>query len=167
MAIEYGSREALERRISAQRLVQMFDDDGDGAIANGDLDTLEEIMGAASDVVTGLLLHKGFTAAQLEIIKSDRQVVHAWAGIAAQLAGERKTEWLDDNGQGPYDALGKRGRDELKALATGAIRSVQEATAGANPAVSGANSVRVNEEPFIFNPNPRDYGSGGRGPGGF
>jgi hypothetical protein len=162
-AIEYGSRAALAARITEQRLVQMFDDDGDGVVAGSDLQILNDIMGAASDVTTGLLLNKGFNAAQLAIIKDDRQVIHAWAGIAAQLAGERKTEWLNDRGEGPYDALGARGRAELKALSTGIIRSVQEATAGANAMVSG--SVDTGSPVFIFNRNPNDpndrYGPGG------
>ncbi len=162
-AIDYGSRAALAARITEQRLVQMFDDDGDGIVAGADLQILDDIMGAASDVVTGLLLNKGFSAVQLAIIKNDRQVIHAWAGIAAQLAGERKTEWLNDKGQGPYDALGARGRAELKALSTGMIRSVQEETAGANAMVSG--STNTGDPVFIFNRNPNDpndrYGPGG------
>ena len=161
--IDYGSRAALERRISEQRLVQMFDDDGDGVLAGADLVTLNDIMGAASDVVTGYLLNKGFTSAQLEYIKSDRQVVQAWSGIAAQLAGERKTEWLDANGKGPYDALGARGRAELKMLSTGIIRSVGEIEGGANAAITG--EVSTGDPVFIFNRNPRDpndrYGPGG------
>jgi hypothetical protein len=163
VAIEYGSRAALVARITEQRLVQMFDDDGDGVVAGTDLVTLNDIMGAASDVVTGLLLYKGFNAVQLETIKLDRQVIHAWAGIAAQLAGERKTEWLNDQGEGPYDALGARGRAELKALSIGMIRSVQEADAGPNAMVGG--EVSVSDPVFIFNRNPRDpndrYGPGG------
>jgi hypothetical protein len=162
-AIEYGSRAALAARITEQRLVQMFDDDGDGVVAGDDLQILADIMGAASDVTTGLLLNKGYSLTQLAIIKEDRQVIHAWAGIAAQLAGERKSEWLNDKGEGPYDALGSRGRAELKALATGTIRSVQEETAGANAIVSGETSAR--DPRFIFNPDPRDpndrYGPGG------
>jgi hypothetical protein len=161
--IEYGSRAALAARITEQRLVQMFDDDGDGVVAGTDLVILNDIMGAASDVTTGLLLNKGYSATQLEIIKNDRQVIHAWAGIAAQLAGERRTEWLNDRGEGPYDALGARGRAELKALATGDVRSVQEETAGGHAMASGENSAR--DPVFIFNPNPNDpndrYGPGG------
>jgi hypothetical protein len=161
--IEYGSRAALAARITEQRLVQMFDDDGDGVIADGDLVTLTDILGAASDVVTGILMNKGFSVVQLEIVKTDRQVIHAWAGIAAQLAGERKTEWLDAQGQGPYDALGQRGRAELKMLSTGMIRSFTEVDAGTNPAVQGA--VSVGDPVFIFNRNPNDprdrYGPGG------
>ena len=161
--IEFGSRAALAARITEQRIVQMFDDDGDGVVSGDDLQILADIMGAASDVTTGLLLNKGFSLKQLEIIKNDRQVIHAWAGIAAQLAGERKPEWLNANGEGPYDALGARGRAELKALAVGTIRSVQETDAGPNAMVGGELSPNPS---FIFNPNPNDPNDR-FGPGGF
>ena len=157
--VAYGSRQALEQRITAQRVIELFDDDGDGLVADGDTDTLETIMGDADDIVTGLLIKKGFSEEQLEILAEDRQVVRAWAGIAAQLAGERKPEWLDDAGRGPYDAFGVRGREELKALARGEIRSVQETVAGSNTSLSGS----VDTHPFEFSPDPNVYGDRGRG----
>ena len=162
--VEYGSRAALAARITEQRLVQLFDDDGDGIIAGDDLTILADVMGAASDIVSGLLFLKGFSEAQLAIIKDDRQVIQAWAGIAAQLAGERKTEWLDQYGKGPYDAIGVRGRSELKLLGTGMIRSIKEAEAGSNMSLAG--DVSVGDPVFIFNRDPNN-GNDRYGPGGF
>lgn len=159
--VAFGSRQALEERITAQRVVMMFDDDGDGAVTGTDEATLEAIMRDADDIVTGLLLQKGWSLDQLELLKEDRQVLRAWSGIAAQLAGERKPEWLDANGRGPFDAFGVRARQDLKALARGETRSVQESVAGINPAIDG--EVGIGD--FLFNPNP--YIPGDRGPGGF
>lgn len=161
--VDFGDRTAFEKRVGAARVVELFDDDGDGRVEGSDAETLAEYMGAASDIVAGLLLNKGFTEAQLEILKADRQVIHAWSGILAQLAGERKTEWLGEQGRGPYDAFGERARQELRALARGDIRSVQEDQTGPNPAVLG--EVSVGDPVFVFNPDPRD--PRGRGPGGF
>lgn len=165
--VQYGGADALERRaaieerITAQRLVQMFDDDGDGLVAGGDLAKLDGTLADADDIVTGILLNKGFTLEQLEILKADRQVVRAWANIAAQLAGERKTEWLNERGEGPFQAFGERARAELKALARGDIRSVMEPEAGTNASVT----VVAPLPDFQFAPDPRIPGD--RGPGGF
>ncbi len=158
----FGTRLDLEQRLTASRLVEMFDDDGDGLVEGGDLATLETIIAEANDIVAGILLNKGYSAEQLETIKLDKQVTRAWSGIAAQLSGERKPEWLNDRGQGPYDAFGARARAELKALAIGETRSIQEATAGRNLSVSGEVARTV----FQFAPDPNDPNDR-FGPGGF
>jgi hypothetical protein len=154
-------RKALEDRITAQRVVQCFDDDGDGRLEGTDLDILALTLADADDIVTGLLLNKGFSLEHLERIKTDRQIVRAWSSIAAQLAGERRTEWLNERGQGIFDAFGARGRAELGALARGEIRSVHEPEVGANRALTG----EVERRAFIFAPDPNDPND--RGPGGF
>jgi hypothetical protein len=167
--VAYGSRAALEARIGAARVVQLFDDDGDGLVETTDLETLSTVMGDADDIVTGILLDKGFTLDQLEIVKEDRQLTRAWACVAAQLAGERKPEWLDENGFGPYDALGKRGRDEIKALARGELRSRLELEAGTGGQPAGKNrglTGDVTDRAFIFLPDPRNRNDR-FGPGGF
>lgn len=152
-------RAAFEARITAQRIVELFDDDGDGLVEGTDLATLVTIMGDADDIVTGILFKKGFGEQQLEILALDRQVIRAWAGIAAQLAGERKPEWLDDSGHGPFDAFGVRGREELGRLARGEIRSIQETVSGPNSALSGS----VDDHVFEFAPDPSIPGDRGRG----
>lgn len=160
--VDFGTRLDLEQRLTPQRVVQMFDDDGDGLIEGSDLATLETLIAEANDIVAGILLNKGFTAEQLETIKLDKQVTRAWCGIASQLAGERKHEWLNERGQGQYDAQGVRARAELKALAIGETRSIQEATAGGNLSLVG----EVARTTFQFAPDPNDP-SDRYGPGGF
>jgi hypothetical protein len=157
-------RKALENRITAQRLVQMFDDDGDGVVDGSDLLTLESTLADADDAVTGILLQKGFSLEQLDIIRRDRQVVLAWANIAAQLSGERNTAWLDPQGRGPFDAFGVRGRSELGKLARGEIRSAKELGedgAGINLGIEGD----IERRDWLFAPDPDDPND--RGPGGF
>jgi hypothetical protein len=157
-------RRALEARITAQRLLQLYDDDGDGLVTGTDLETLELIMADADDAVTGILLNKGYTLEQLDKIRLDRQVVVAWAGIAAQLSGERKPEWLNAEGRGPFDAFGTRGRGELGKLAAGILRSQKEVEAdgaGINQGLEGQSEPRT----FFFAPDPNDPND--RGPGGF
>ncbi len=154
-------RKTLEQRITASRLLEMFDDDGDGLLASTDLETLEAIMADADDVVSGILIKKGYNEDQLAVLGEDRQVMRAWAGIAAQLAGERKPEWLDANGRGPFEAFGQRGREDLRSLARGDLRSVQEDVVGATRAVSASSAAR----PLYFAGDPDDPCD--RGKGGF
>lgn len=152
-------RLALESRITAQALLELFDDDGDGLVEDGDLATLETIMGDADDIVTGLLIKKGWSEEGLELLALDRQVIRCWSGIAAQLAGERKPVWLDESGRGRFDAFGVRAREELGRLARGEVRSVQEKVAGVNTSLSGSVGAHV----FEFNPDPSIPGDRGRG----
>lgn len=161
MAIAVGSRAALEATITAQRVVQMFDDDGDGAVAGTDLATLNLFIARADAVVIGMLLHKGFTTTQLTTLVTDPQIIQAWACICAQLSGERKTEWLDQNGKGPYEAMGQRARSDLTNIARGVLRVEKETEAGANTTLSGEYDAPC--PPFQFQPDPRT----GRQPGGF
>ncbi len=154
-------RAALEERILASNVIALFDDDGDGLVSAGDLATLESTMADADDIVTGLLLRKGFSLEALEILATDRQVVRAWSGIVAQLGGERRSEWLDEQGRGRYDAFGVKARAELQALARGDIRSVKETEPGVvNTSLSG----EVTRGQFIFT-DPFD--PTGREKGGF
>lgn len=165
-AITYGGatieerRAALESRMSASWVRDLFDDDNDGVLEGTDLATLEQVLGDADDVVTGVLLNKGYSAAQIEILKADRQIVRLWANIAAQLAGERKPHLFED-GVGPWDVIGQRARTELGRLARGDIRSHLESEAGVNTTLSGQVDVREN----FYAPDPNDPND--RGPGGF
>jgi hypothetical protein len=159
--VVFGTRADLEQRITPQRLIQLFDDDNDGAVAGTDLDVLASVLSAANDVVFGALYNKGFGPEQIAELVADKQVLRAWTGIAAQLAGERKPEWLDSQGRGPYDAFGSRARAELKMIASGEQRSRVETTAGANLGLSGDVTDRVLQfAPDPRNPNDR-YGPGG------
>jgi len=165
--VQYGGdttserRKTVEDRVAGLALVDCFDDDGDGELAGTDLDKLEQTLADADDVVTGILVSKGYTTAQLELIRTDRQIVRCWAGIVAQFAGERRHVWTDDEGGGPFEGLGQRSRIELTKLARGEIRSVEEPTAGPNLAVGG----EVEHRAFFFAPDPNDPND--RGPGGF
>jgi len=165
-AIQYGGetteerRRVLEKRIGADRVLGLFDDDGDGLVAGDDLDTLESIFAQADDLVTGLLVKKGRNESDIRTyLRSDQQVIRAWSGIAAQLAGERKPEWRNAQGVGPYEVDGKRAREELQALARGETRSHTESEGGVNRSVVGA----FDRPDLEFAPDPSIPGDRGRG----
>lgn len=163
MAVAIGNRAALEAAITAQRVIQLFDDDGDGAVAGTDEATLNDFIARADAVVVGILLHKGFTVAQLTTLVTDKQILALWGSICAQIAGERKHEWLDANGHGPFHGIGQRARADLVNVATGLIRLEKETEAGANTTLSGDYAAPC--PVFIFNADPRDPYR--RPPGGF
>lgn len=166
-AIQYGGadtaerRKALEQKIGAHRVVELFDDDGDGAVAAADLETLEAVFAEADDIVTGLLVKKGRSEDAIrDHLRTDRQVIRAWVGIVAQLSGERKSEWRTNDGKGPYELDGTRAREDLRSLARGEIRSHTESAGGSsNTSLLGA----IDRPDLEFAPDPTIPGDRGKG----
>jgi len=162
---KFVSQLDLEIRITVSKTVECFDDDGDGKISTpGDQANLATVLADADDVGEGILL-RAFSREQINKLSTDRQVRRAVSGIAAQFAGERRSEWLNaQTGKGPFDAMGARGRAQLESMAAAEIRSrVEATTAGENPTTAAAYSTGdphfiVSRDPN--NPNDR-YGPGG------
>jgi hypothetical protein len=154
-------RTVLEQKIGADRVVALFDDDGDGLVASTDLATLEAIFAQADDIVTGHLVKKGRSEDAIrDHLRTDRQVIRAWVGIAAQLAGERKPEWRNAQGVGPFELDGKRGREDLKMLASGELRSHTEGAGGS----SNTSLLGAIDRPYLeFAPDPTIPGDRGKG----
>ena len=157
---QFVTRRDLEARLGADRVVELFDDDGDGS---ADEELLAEVLDDANKELESVLFKKGFGLDQLNNLSRDRLLRRSATEIAAQLSGERRTEWLDDKGKGPYDALGERGRRRLEKLSHGELRASLEARYGGNTTVRGA--VAGPTPKFVFNPDPTDPRR--RGPGGF
>lgn len=161
----FVSQEDVEDRITVSRLVQFFDDDGDGALLGRDLQSLNECLAEANDFVTAALHKHGFSMEQLNGLSRDRALRRAAAQVFLEFMGTRRTEFINpQTGQGPFHEEGKRGREYLKGFAKGEGRSRLEEQHGRNPSTGGTNSAP--SPPFIFsrdpnNPNDRF------GPGGF
>lgn len=166
-SIQYGGadtaarRKLLEQKIGAHRVVELFDDDGDGSVTGSDLETLEAVFAEADDIVTGLLVKKGRSEDAIrDHLRTDRQVIRAWVGIAAQISGERKPEWRTNDGKGPFDLDGVRARQELQALARGETRSHTESAGGSsNTSLLGA----IERPDLEFAPDPNIPGDRGKG----
>lgn len=159
------NRGDLEKQITASRLTELFDDDEDGSVDRFDAEALAEVMSEANDITIGHLYNRGFTLDQLDGLSRDRGIRRAAAQIAAEIAGTRRSEFLNPStGETVYDVLGKRGREYLKGLSAGEYRSRLEEQHGANRSIKGKNSATtptffINRDPS--NPSDRD------GPGGF
>jgi hypothetical protein len=151
---KWVTRGALEKRIGVERVRQLFDDDRDGVLNDAEEETLNEILSEADDTVTAALLQKGWNADQLNGLSEDRALRRAACQIAAELSGERRPEFRDEEGFGPYDKMGERGRDTLKSFARGESRSRLEPSVGANKALRGRHSA--SDPVTIFGRNPGD-----------
>lgn len=159
----WTSLEDLVRKIGRRRVVEMFDDDNDGVILNEDATTAAEAVAQANDETTSILLNKGFSDAQLNALSQDAGLRRHATSILAQLAGERKTEFLSPEGKGPYDAIGERARSEIRKFRDGEARSRKENETGPNPIVEA--DTNLGDPVFIFSRDPRNPGT--PGPGGF
>ncbi len=157
----------LEDRFGKAKIIQLFDEDGDGNIdLPGDQQILVSHMADADDAVESYLL-KAWTRDQIAKLFDDNQLRRQAACICMQLAGERKTEWLNAaTGKGQYENMGERARGILERIAAGELRTRKEATsqgAGENPTLDADLSLGTPNFVFARNANdPNDkVGKGG------
>lgn len=154
---KFVTQESLQRRLGVERVRQLFDDDRDGTLNDEETATLNEILSEADDTVIAALLNKGWTLAELNGLSEDRALQRAACQIAAELAGERRPEFRDDEGFGPYDKMGERARETLKTFARGESRSRLEPSVGINRAIRGRFSASTPVSIFGREPgNPND-----------
>src|SRR6187551_2220920 len=147
----WTSLEELIRKITRRRVVELFDDNGDGDITGSDAGVIDETIAAANDEVTSIMLRKGFDAGALNELSEDASLRRYATSIFAQHAGERRLEFMNDDGEGPFHGMGE-------------LRSKKEGTgAGENPIVGG--DVNLGEPVFVISRDPRYPGK--VGPGGF
>lgn len=161
----FVNRSDLEKQITLRRVVELFDDDCDGVVEKADAEGLAEVMAEANDITIGALYGKGFTAQELNGLSRDRSIRRCAVQIAAQIAGSRRAEFMNpQTGEGPFDTMGKRGREYLAKLSAGEYRSRLEEQHGSNYSIGGANTAT--DPPFIFSRDPSNR-SDPYGPGGF
>jgi len=152
--------------MGAQRVLDLFDDDRDGTLGQGDLARLEETISEAEDTTTGILIHKGWEQSELKGLARDRSLRRATTQIVMQLAGERRPEFNDAEGRSLYDFQGERGRKTLKEFAKGVQRSRLEAVHGKNDSLRGRVSQSTPVSMFGRDPSDTEESYAGRD-GGF
>lgn len=123
----FTSQEDLERRFGAARVRQYLDDNGDGIV---DQEVLAEVTDDANGEVVSLCMRKGYTAEQLELLADDPVLRRRATEIAMAYASERKPEWLNSVGEGPFESLRKRAKEFLKQMQLGEVRPPTEPEAG-------------------------------------
>ena len=156
--VEFICLEDVELRFGAERMEQLLDDDGDGI--PDDL-IVEAMLDDANSDVISRLMNKGYSLEALKSLRGDPKLKRFAAAIFMGYAGERRTEWLNANGDGVYEGLRKRARADLKLHATGELRLSLEPKKGSNTQVGGKLSKQPDPN-FIFAPTrDRPQGAGG------
>jgi hypothetical protein len=162
-AVAFTSLAELQSMISPARTLDLFDDDADGSVDPAD-SAVAFALNAANDAVFSLIFQKGFSAAQIAILAADASLRRLATAIFAQYGGERRTEFLDKDGNGRYHTIGARARADLKEISRGELRlRIEGEGAGANPIVSA--DTNIGAPIFIVARDPRYPGR--PGPGGF
>jgi hypothetical protein len=168
-AVEFTSKSELEERISRRRVLELYDDDGDGAILTGgaepgDLEAFNASLARVNDEVFSLIFRKGFDATQIAALAADK-ALRGWAtDLLAQQAGERRTEFLDSEGHGCFHAIGERARSALRAMSSGELRlRLEDEPANSNPNAVARTGTVYGECPLVM----IKPGRSGPGPGGF
>jgi hypothetical protein len=159
---EFTTLARLQAVITERRTVEFFDDDRDGVISASDAGVLFA-KNSANDKATSIVFKKGFSLAQVELLTADESLQRYATCLFAMYAGQRRLEFLDTEGRGPYDAMGKQALADLQAISTGELRSKIEETAGSNPLTDA--DTNTGEPLFVVSRDPRYPGT--PGPGGF
>jgi hypothetical protein len=159
---EFTTLAKLQALITERRCVEFFDDDHDGTISEADAGVLFA-KNSANDKVTSVIYRKGFSLEQVGLLTADESLQRYATCLFAMYAGQRRLEFLDGEGRGPFDAMGKQALTDLTAIATGELRSKVEETAGANPLTNA--DTNTGEPLFFVSRDPRYPGT--QGPGGF
>lgn len=156
----FVDRGDLERRMTADLLVQYCDDDNDGI---ADENAVSEVCEDADRALRSVLIGKGYTAAQLTKLESDKGLRRLGATIGAELAAFRRPALYLDDGTTLFTVAARTAKAELSRYASGELRSIAEDVAGKS---ANLNSLRTTTAPKFYvraDPNnPND-----RGPGGF
>lgn len=160
----WTSLEQLVQLIGRRRVVELFDEDGDGQLIGADSTRVDETVAGVNDEVSSILFRKGFSAAQLNAISEDASLRRYATRMLAQAAGYMRLEFHDPSGRGPYYQMGEDARSALVKMSTGELRSKTEDTgAGENPIVGG--DTNLGDPVFVIGRDPRFPGTSG--PGGF
>jgi hypothetical protein len=154
---DFTSLEDLEAAVGAQRIAQLFDEDGDG-VADDDL--VERFVDQADQWVRMFLESKGMSRAQLDLplVQANPALRSAATSIALGFRGESKAEWLNADGEGPYEKLRRDAKEMLGMLVKGQLRLID---AGAKSNLTGR--LTAPDPTFIIAPS----GSNPKGAGGF
>lgn len=165
-AVAFTSLDELIERISRRRAIELFDDDGDGAIlagagGPGDLEAFDRALASVNDEVVSMLYRKGFTATQVAALAADASLRRCATDLLAQQAGERRSEFLDGEGRGPFHGMGERARAQLRLFTTGELRSRLEDTIGPNPTAVAQTANVAGEQALVFTVPGRTVGPGG------
>lgn len=150
--------ETVVARVGAERLRQFLDDDGDGT---PDSAVVAAIQRRVEGRVISRLMSKGWSRAQLEQFDGDPILEDAATDIWMGFAGERRSEFRNDKGQGHFQAELDRGLQMLDEIAKGITRLPDEGRVAAQRTTRG--NLNAPTPRFVIANNRDDP----TGPGGY
>ena len=159
----------LSNQITASRIIQFFDDDGDGVVVDADSQVASVLEQAEGQYYSRMLRAYPSKDSLTTLANNDPVVKGHVIWIACELAAERRTEFTDAEGWGAFRVQYDRAIKELDLLSKGATHSIAEEQVGLGANSGGVIQPSPNqgtEKQFTFLPSRND-GTGGTGPGGF
>lgn len=161
----------MYNRAGARRINGYFDDSNNGTISDEMIDTVNEVLCAAESYYYAIVMKSwagnpnAVGSAARKLVELDAMVRQHVAWMACEFAAERRTEFTNDEGWGPFKVQFERAEKYLAAVSKGQLRSQAEAETGqgANTGAPGISPVEAQENPFVFTPSK----SSPSGHGGF
>jgi len=156
----------LSNQVGLNRVLQFFDDDGDGVVVDADANVMQVLDQAEGQYYSRLLRAYGDKATLILLANNDPVVKGHIVWIACELMGERRVEQIGADGWGPWKAQYQRAINEIDLLSKGQTRSVGESEVGLGANSGGVIQPATNvgtTRQFTFNPSKGDP----NGPGGF
>lgn len=162
----FATKKILEQKLGSAAYIELFDDDNDGEADRG---PLNQVLDSSNADMSGRLLNKGYSLDQLFEISDSPMLSSAAAEVAMGYAGERRSEWLDDEGKGRYDQVRKNAYDRLENIAKALIRDPFASSLGKDTTQAGGYVSRYKRphRTFVFGVDDRDKKESYDGPGGF
>lgn len=147
----------LERRVGARKVVEYCDDDGDGV---ADAPVVAALIQRASGVADSILL-PAFSIAEIVQLMTDPMAKGSVEDIAIAIMGGRRGEFITPDGRTPYDGWEKRGKETLRAVASGAERIAKEEAVGRNATIGGGVQASTPAVHVFASTRTNPGGSGG------
>lgn len=155
----------LSNQVGQNRIIQFFDDDGDGIVADGDPNVDQILDQAEGQYYSRIFRANGDKATAILMANNDPAVKGHIIWIACELMGERKPEFTNAEGWGPWQMQYNRAITELDLLSKAATRSAAESVVGLGANSGGTLQPATNigtTTQFTFLPSKGDpSGQGG------
>lgn len=162
----FATKTVLEQKLGSAAYVELFDDDNDGEPDPG---PLNQVLDSANADMSGRLLDKGYSLENLFDICDSPLLASTACEVAMGYAGERRSEWLDEDGKGRYDKIRENAYERLEMLAKALLKDPVAQGRGKGTTQDGGyvSRYRPPNPTFIFGVDDKDKRNGNPGPGGF
>lgn len=151
----------LYARVGARRINGFFDDTNNGELTDESTTAINDVLDAAEGLYYGVIQRaypgnpREVGSAARTLVANDAMVKMQVAWLAVELAAERRQEFTDAEGWGPFKAQYQRADKYLHDLSIGIKRSPGESLVGkgANTGSPGISPPDLAENPFTFAPS--------------